>query len=181
MKNPISMPGIVVSAAAAVLVNRYYLKADGFMPVADLFVGILITYTIFMGLLLKKFKLGRYRNVAMESIDRMDGEEFEEWLACLFESKGYKVELTRKSHDYGADLIITKRGIRTAVQAKRYNSNVGCSAVQEIIGARAYYGADRCLVVTNSYFTKNAEVLAKANGVELWNREKLNEEITRRH
>jgi restriction system protein len=37
----------------------------------------------------------------------------------------------------------------------------------------AYYDADKGLVVTNSNFTKNAEALAEANQVILWDRDVL--------
>ena len=77
------------------------------------------------------------------------------------------------SNDYGADLVMKKHGKVTVVQAKRYKNTVGNSAVQEIVAAKAYYKADKCMVVTNSYFSKNAKNLAKSNHVELWDRDSL--------
>jgi len=46
-------------------------------------------------------------------------------------------------------------------------------AVQEVVAARRYYGGSRALVVTNSRFTRPARMLARANDVELWDRERL--------
>lgn len=104
----------------------------------------------------------------------MTGIEFEEFLKAHFQSLGYRVTLTQASHDYGADLILKDRnGEKTAVQAKKYSGKVGIKAVQEISGAVGYYGADKAIVVTNSYFTSSAVQLAKSNAVELWDRNQL--------
>ncbi len=113
----------------------------------------------------------------MNKIDKMDGIQFEHYLCEVFKKKGYKAEVTKASNDYGADLVIKKGKNKIVVQAKRYSSNVNNSAVQEIIGAKAYYKANKSMVVTNSYYTKNAIELAKVNNVELWDRDRLIKEI----
>lgn len=73
-------------------------------------------------------------------------------------------------HDYGVDLLVTKKGETTAVQVKRYRDNIGIKAVQEIVSGMKYYQEDRALIVTNSYFTKSAIEMAKKCEVELWDR-----------
>lgn len=106
-------------------------------------------------------------------IDNLSGGEFEKYLATLFVVLGYKVELTKNSGDYGADLILTKDNNITVVQAKRYDNTVGISAIQEVIGSKKYYKASKCMVITNNYFTSNAKELALYNNVELWDRDIL--------
>ena len=103
----------------------------------------------------------------------MSGQDFEEYLKVRFEQLGFTVETTKASNDYGADLILHKKNFTVAVQAKRYQGNIGVKAVQEVIGSMAYYEAEKGLVVTNSIFTKNAENLASANNVILWDRDVL--------
>lgn len=115
---------------------------------------------------------------ALQKIDAMSGIEFEKMLKYHFEKAGYKVSLTPDTNDYGADLVMTKGGQKTIVQAKRYKGSVNNSAVQEIVAAKAFYHADKCMVVTNSYYTENARNLAKANNVELWNRDRLIKEFS---
>lgn len=105
-----------------------------------------------------------------EKIDKMSGDEFENYLFYVFLELGYRVEKTPCSGDYGADLIIVKEKIKTVVQAKRYNSCVSLGAVQEILGAKGYYDADEALVVTNNFYTTSAKNLAKKNNVKLWDR-----------
>ena len=109
-------------------------------------------------------------------IDRMTGRQFEEWLARFF-SRGYDVALTPEQGDYGADLILKKGPVTTVVQAKRWSGKVGVSAIQEITAAKGYYKADSAMVVTNSFFTKEAIELARRNNVVLWDRKKLTDEI----
>ncbi|MEG4089915.1 restriction endonuclease [Microcoleus sp. Pol12B4] len=133
-------------------------------------------------ILLKKFKqilAGSTRlevpeiGYLIDQVDRMTGEEFEEFLACCFRNLGYAVEMTPKTGDFGADLILSKARKKTVVQAKRYQGKVGNSAVQEVVSAVKYYGGQDAIVITNSMFTSNAHKLAQANGVQLWGREQL--------
>lgn len=68
-------------------------------------------------------------------------------------------------------------GRKIAVQAKRWQGAVGVEAVQQVMAARARYRCDAALVVTNPYFTEQAERLAASNGVELWDRDRLLQEL----
>lgn len=106
-------------------------------------------------------------------IDKMSGPDFEKLLKAHFEKQGYSVRLTPASNDYGADLVLIKGNLKTVVQAKRYKNKIGNKAIQEIVGAKGYYNADKCMVISNSFYTSNAIALAKANDVVLWNRNDL--------
>ncbi len=126
--------------------------------------------------LCERYKTVKYLNSSLYMIDNMKGEEFEECLKAHFRKLGYAVKLTPKSHDYGADLLFKdNKNNYCVVQAKRYKGSVGIKSVQEVIGAREYYGGIRAIVITNSRFTKSAYDLARASGVELWDRDKLKE------
>ena len=106
-------------------------------------------------------------------IDYMDGITFEKYLEALFEKLGYRVERTQYVGDYGADLITTKNGVKTVIQAKRYKQKVGIKAIQEAVAAKGKYGCSEAMAVTNSFYTKAAIELAKANRVKLWDRNDL--------
>ncbi len=122
----------------------------------------------------------RLRKAGIKEIDEMTGEEFEEYLGHLFNKRGYHVSYTKASGDYGADLILEDREEVIAVQAKRYSGTVGVKAVQEIIGALRMYEATQGWVVTNSYFTRQAEKLAESNDVYLIDRDELIDMILRK-
>jgi restriction system protein len=93
-------------------------------------------------------------------IDQMGGKTFEKYLEVLFEKLGYRVERTRYVGDYGADLVTAKDGVKTVIQAKRYESNVGIKAVQEAVSAKGKYDCSKAMVVSNSFFTLQAIELA---------------------
>ena len=113
----------------------------------------------------------------MDALDRMTGIEFEHALAQLFTDLGYGAVVTQASRDYGADVVLSRGGQKIVVQAKRYVGTLGLDAVQEATAARLHYGAVRAIVVTTSAFTGPAQNLAQTTGVELWDRQRLNEEL----
>lgn len=121
----------------------------------------------------KRLASGDTRVSSVAQVDLMSGYDFERFLKRLFESMGYRVEHTRLSGDQGADLVASKAGEKIVVQAKRFSGKVGNEAVQEAVASIGYYSADRAMVVTSSYFTRQAIELARANGVELVNRDRL--------
>ena len=147
----------------------------GLLPVGINSLRSLVITSVIIGaaaiLLLNSLKRARYLNSPLKKIDRMSGEDFEVWLMYWFENKGYRARLTDKTGDFGADLILKGRGEKVVVQAKRYKKSVGIEAVQQVIGAKGHYKADRCIVATNSRFTAAARTLAKDNGVELMDRD----------
>lgn len=114
-----------------------------------------------------------HRGNPIINIDNMSGYEFERFLKEMFKTLGYRVKKTPDSGDYGADLYMEKDGKIYIVQAKRYRDNVSLPAVQEVVAAKSYYKADVCMVVTNSYLTENAKILAKNNNVIVYERPDL--------
>lgn len=148
-----------------------FLSADFFIVIIKLFWPLIIFIMAFPFFL--RTKSDKSESIKMEEIDSMDGKTFEEFLGLLFKNLGYKVEITRYSGDFGADLILQKRRKRIVVQAKRYSNNLGVDAIKEAYTAQKYYKCNTSMVVTNSHYTKQAKKLAKATEVILWNREKL--------
>jgi len=115
----------------------------------------------------------------MAYIDAMDGHDFEHFIAALLRKLGYQnVAVTRGSGDQGVDVLAEKEGVRYAVQCKCYSSDLGNTPVQEVNTGKAIYHCHVGAVVTNRYFTQSAKEAAKATGVLLWDRAKLQELIT---
>lgn len=132
---------------------------------AGLGIGILIAIR-----LAQEEKLKRS---GIHEVDKMKGRQFEKFLGHLFRSMGYHVQVTPESGDYGADLLIEKDAVRTAVQAKRYKGNVRIDSVQQVKASLAHYKASQGWVVTNSNFTEAAVNLARSNGIRLISRKEL--------
>ena len=115
------------------------------------------------------------RNPSQLNVDQLrffTGQSFERFLKMLFENMGYCVEETPATTDQGADLILSDdSGQKIAVQAKRYNQDVGNAAVQEILGGIAYWGCHSGIVVSASGFTRAAkDLVSKATAVILWDK-----------
>lgn len=135
-------------------------------------------------LIKKLFGLKQNNTISIYNVDKMTGRQFEKYLVKLFSSLGYQVNHVGTDWydhrgDFGADLITQKDGIKTAIQAKCYNNLVGIDSVRQVIGARDYYKCQKAAVVTNNYFTNDAQTQAKESGIILIDRDKLMEFINK--
>ena len=119
----------------------------------------------------------RYGAVQAKELSKLSGIEFEEYLENIFQQKGYEVETTPATGDYGADLILVKNNQRIAVQAKCYTGSVGVGAVQEALAGKAFYHCDDAWVVTTGNYTMNAKQLAKKANVHLLGKTELGQFI----
>ena len=107
-------------------------------------------------------------------IDVMNGHDFEYLCADMLKQLGfYNVQVTRGSGDEGVDILAENKGLRYAFQCKRYQGNVGNSAIQQVFTGSRLYGASRSVVITNSFFTQQAKEQAFRVNVELWDRNVL--------
>lgn len=105
------------------------------------------------------------------TIDEMDGRDFEHFCAELLEKRGFvEVEVTKGSGDYGVDILAEKDGVTYAIQCKRYTGPIGVKAVQEAYAGRDYYDRMVGAVLTNQYFTSPAVEAAKRLKILLWDR-----------
>ena len=105
--------------------------------------------------------------------------EFEEFVAKLFRKMGYHTEVTRKTGDFGIDIIAKDDQDIIAVQCKqnRIGNNVGNVVVQQILGAMWKVKANKAIVVTTSDFTVQAKEQAREAPVELWNLKTLKQMV----
>lgn len=103
------------------------------------------------------------------NVNNMSGLEFEHYCAQELRTLGFQnVNVTPASGDYGADITaIDSYGKKWVFQCKRYNQALGNSPVQEVFASKNHYRATEACVITNSFFTENAKILAKENRVYL--------------
>lgn len=100
-----------------------------------------------------------------DAIYRLSHREFEELIQELLIKLGYYVELTAPTRDGGCDLIAITNdniGIKTryVVEAKHYRppSKVGVNVVRQLNTVKQKYSGHHGLVVTSSYFSRDAVV-----------------------
>lgn len=89
--------------------------------------------------------------------------EFEEMVCELFERKGYKVKLTKQTHDGGKDIIILNDSMLGDLifyaECKRFAKNhpVEVSLVRELYGVVEADRATAGIMVTTSYYSEEAK------------------------
>lgn len=165
-----------IESGLALLAFFIYLKTNSLLATLSI---IILAVFLMVGIsVFNRIRVNqKLAKSGIKEIDKMDGIQFERYLSTLFKKLGYKVQVTRASGDFGADLVLIRENKKIIVQAKRYKSNVGIKAVQEIASAKLHYKATDAWVVTNSFFTNAAVKLAKSNHVHLINRNDLIELI----
>lgn len=121
-------------------------------------------------------------DLTIPDFDKLTGDEFEIFCSWLLAGNGFtNIEKTPASGNRGIDIVACKDGIRYAIQCKCYSSNVGNKAVQEVFAGKQIYGADVAVIITNTYFTRQATVDAEDLRVRLWDRSKLVQMIAETH
>jgi HJR/Mrr/RecB family endonuclease len=106
---------------------------------------------------------------SFKDLSKLSGVEFEHYLLELLKSIGVNdIVNTKTTGDQGADLIFIYEGTKVVVQAKRWESSVGNSAIQEVYAAKGFYHCDEAWVITNSRYTKSAQDLAIQLNVKLF-------------
>jgi len=93
--------------------------------------------------------------------------EFEVLCRDVMRKAGWTATLTQSTGDQGADVIAEKDGQKLVIQCKLYANAVGNDAVQQVVAAKAWYGASQAAVVCKAGFTRSATHLANATGVAL--------------
>ncbi len=106
---------------------------------------------------------------SVSDVVNMSPSEYEAHVGRSLQEWGFRdVKLIGGTGDFGADVLCRDDGgNKVCVQCKKYSKPVGVSAVQEVIGARGFYGCSRAIVVTTVGYTPSARQLADRNGVEL--------------
>lgn len=154
-------------------------------PFILVFIITLVLIIYFLWLKYKKMLENKKRQeieaITVNKIDQMSATEFEKFLNDFFCMHGYQSILTPTTGDFGADLILDdKNGCKIVVQAKLYikGHSINITAVQQVVAAKKHYNCREAMIITNSYFSEPAKILAKSNNVILWDREQLGKELS---
>jgi len=110
------------------------------------------------------------RSVHPRNIDTMDGLDFEQYVAGLLKSNGFRDVALTERYDFGVDIIAEKDGVRWGVQTKRHSGPVKADAVRQVVTGLNIYDCDRAMVITNSTYGSVARRLARANNCVLIDR-----------
>lgn len=108
------------------------------------------------------------RTATRSNLEVMDPREFEYFVADVFRTLGYKVQVTSGSNDGGKDIILYKGNEMKFVEVKRYTkSSIGRPFIQKLHSAIVDADAVGGYFVTLSHFNKNARQYAANKNIEL--------------
>jgi hypothetical protein len=118
------------------------------------------------------------------SVMEMSPTDFEELVQRLFNALGYRVSVTKLTHDGGIDLEGARLGLggeRIIVQCKRYAETVAVSHVRELLGVVSSNSSIvQGFLVTTGKFSKEAQAFAQGQRLRLIDGTEL-EMLIRKH
>lgn len=153
--NPVAVPATKMFSTISVMLSPYIAGVVGLVWVVALFKKLGDSHRL-------------ERQTGIDSIRSLAWREFELLLAEAFRRQGYGVADTGGVADGGIDLILTRDGQQTLVQAKQWKTwKVGVKVVRELFGVQASRGAGAAILVSSGRFTREAERFASENGIKL--------------
>jgi len=102
----------------------------------------------------------------------MNPREYEYYTGEYFKKKGYKVELTPETNDYGVDLFIYKNSKKIAIQVKMYGQGtrpINRQMIMELCGAMNYFDCNQAKFVTDGRVLNDALEVAEKLNIEIIN------------
>ena len=118
--------------------------------------------------------VARRRFTAIRDGDKMNGLEFEQYIAELLRKNGFRNVCLTEKYDLSVDIIAEKNGTRWGIQTKRYAGLVKADSVRQVVTGLRLYDCDRAMVITNSVYSAVAQRLAASNDCLLIDRSGLN-------
>jgi hypothetical protein len=97
-----------------------------------------------------------------EALYDISPRKFEELIADIIKDMGFDVELTKMTRDGGRDIVAHVRNKLTSmlmyVECKHFAKDrpVGVDIIRQVIGVKELYKPNKSLIVTSSFFTKDA-------------------------
>jgi len=126
------------------------------------YVEILLVIMVLVFILYFLWKRKKWKRERLKQLENIDNPyEFEIFVERILKDLGYKVIRTRKSRDFGADILLRRGRKRMVIQVKFWKNKLGEEVLKEVIASSYIYGAREGAVITNSYFSKNVIDLAK--------------------
>ena len=106
-------------------------------------------------------------------------QDMEELTGKLFEKKGYSVEVTKDTSDFGIDVWATKDEMVLGIQVKKWNSDVGFEDVAKTLGSNLGKANKYILISATSFFTKQAwdHQSQHSTIIELWDTNRFRKEL----
>lgn len=100
----------------------------------------------------------------------MTPKQYEDYIGTLFMQKGYNVNVSPLSNDWGLDVVAIKDDEKIGIQAKMYGKSsrsVNRRVIMELYGASAYQDCTRTILATDGDILPDAIKVADKLGIEI--------------
>ncbi|WP_338847294.1 restriction endonuclease [Massilia sp. W12] len=107
-------------------------------------------------------EIKKYLKKHPQKLYELSPRQFEELVASILKDLGFDVELTQATRDGGRDIIAQVRtavsSYLTYIECKRYaaDNKVGVAIIREVIGVHHIRKPSKSIIVTTSFFSKDA-------------------------
>ena len=107
-------------------------------------------------------EIKKYFKKHPEKLYELSSRKFEELVASILQDFGFSVELTKATRDGGSDIIASIKNAITSflvlVECKKYSQDnkVGVGIIREVAGVHTLRQPSKSIIVTTSFFTKDA-------------------------
>ena len=110
----------------------------------------------------------------LEDLFELTPEDFEAFIADLFQAYGYDAQVVGGNADHGVDVIVlTDQGEKWVIQCKKYAGSVGEPVVRDLFGTMGHEDAQRAYLITTGSFTQQAIDWAAGKPIVLYDGEAL--------
>ena len=111
-----------------------------------------------------------------ELVRKITPREFEEVVAEIFRSKGFEVELTKRTRDGGKDIVAISKGAisiknKYFIECKRHDEDntVGVDIVRALQGVKnTKDGPNKTIIATTSFFASDARKFVENEATSKW-------------
>lgn len=97
----------------------------------------------------------------------LDGHQFEDSVAAVYRTNGYKAIVSKHGGDGGVDIILEKEGHRIAVQCKAHSAQIGPSVARDLYGTMNHLGISDGIIVSRSGFTSGVHSFVAGKPIRL--------------
>jgi HJR/Mrr/RecB family endonuclease len=125
-----------------------------------------------------KYSLNKQLKLLSDSIDKLDGFQFEEFCTELFRLGGFQAKTTSKTNDGGKDIILKDKDGLIYVECKHYNESnkITVNLIHKLISACTVDGIKRGIFITTSVYTSSSiELVEKCDtvNIDIWYKDDL--------
>lgn len=109
----------------------------------------------------------------LQRVDNMPDLAFEQYISRLLCERGYEIQKTPNSGNFGVAIIAQSYGIKYAIQAKQRSQKVSKDVVSDAVLGKLHYQCHEAMIITNSYYQNGAIGLAIPTNCILIDRDEL--------